>query len=218
MNTLAPPAGRDGESTRRAKGGTGEGVRLPVRVRLADGRTFTGTLPAGKHRALQLGLLHGESEGLVELTKGTRPPGAKVDIDRRTHACHYLPGGAGANSDGWLERLLEHSARIVAGEYAYRQFDGGRARRRSSASRRARGRRGPSTPSPTPGSCGLTLTSLASCPRCGDCSLSVPATCWWNRARAACTRTGSLSSPSPQSRSTVRAASGSSGSSARISG
>jgi len=100
-------------------------VRLPCRVRLADGRTFTGNLPARKHRALQLGLLHAESEGLVELTPGTRPAGAKVDIDRRKHACHYLPGGAGAKSDEWLERMLEHAARIVAGEYAYRRFDHG---------------------------------------------------------------------------------------------
>ena len=98
-------------------------VRLPCRVRLANGRTFTGNLPARKHRALQLGLLHGDSEGLVELTPGTRLPGGKVDIDRRKHDCHYLPGGAGAKSDEWLERLLEHAARIVAGEYAYRRFD-----------------------------------------------------------------------------------------------
>ena len=98
-------------------------VRLPCRVRLVDGRTFTGNLPARKHRALQLGLLHADSEGLVELTPGTRPPGGKVDIDRRKHDCHYLPGGAGARSDEWLERLLEHAARIVAGEYAYRRFD-----------------------------------------------------------------------------------------------
>jgi hypothetical protein len=96
-----------------------------VRVRLADGRTFTGTLPARKHRAIQLGLLHGESDGLVELTPGTRPPGGKVDIDRRKHACHYLAGGADAGSDQWLERLLEHAARIVAGEYAYRRFADG---------------------------------------------------------------------------------------------
>lgn len=99
-------------------------VRLPCRVRLADGRIFTGSLPACKHRALQLGLLHGESGGLVELTPGTRPPGGKVDIDRRKHTCHYLPGGAGARSEEWLERLLDHAERIVGGEYAYRRFDG----------------------------------------------------------------------------------------------
>ena len=106
--TLGVPTGRD-LWLNRPSVGSGE-VRLPCRVRLADGRTFTGNLPARKHRALQLGLLHGESEGLVELTPGTRPPGGKVDIDRRKHACHYLPGGAGATSDEWLERLLEHAA------------------------------------------------------------------------------------------------------------
>ena len=121
--TLGVPTGRD-LWLNRPSVGSGE-VRLPCRVRLADGRTFTGNLPARKHRALQLGLLHGESEGLVELTPGTRPPGGKVDIDRRKHACHYLPGGAGATSDEWLECLLEHAQRIVAGDYAYRRFDDG---------------------------------------------------------------------------------------------
>ena len=125
MSALAQPTGRGRRPTpRAAMGSAGEDVRLPVRVRLADGRTFTGTLPARKHRALQLGLLHGESQGLVELTPGTRPPGGKVDIDRRKHTCHYLPGGAGARSEEWLERLLDHAGRIVGGEYAYRRFDG----------------------------------------------------------------------------------------------
>ena len=129
MSALARPPGTENGPSRpvgkRGRRNGAEDVRLPVRVRLADGRTFTGTLPARKHRALQLGLLHGESEGLVELTPGTRPPGGKVDIDRRKHAIHYLPGGARARSDGWLECLLEHAERIVAGEYAYRRFDDG---------------------------------------------------------------------------------------------
>jgi hypothetical protein len=124
MSAPAHPAGRERGPTRRAANGrAGEDVRLPVRVRLADGRTFTGTLPARKHRALQLGLLHGESEGLVEPTPGTRQPGGKVDIDRRKHTCHYLPGGAGASTDEWLERLVDH-AEGITGEYAYRRFDG----------------------------------------------------------------------------------------------
>jgi hypothetical protein len=100
-------------------------VRLPIRVRLTGGRMFTGSLPARRHRALQLGMLHADSEGLVELTPGTRGPGGKVDIDRRKHACHYLPGGAGARSGEWLERLFDHADAIVSGEYAYRRFDDG---------------------------------------------------------------------------------------------
>jgi hypothetical protein len=93
-------------------------------VRLADGRVFCGELPAWRHRALQLGMLHAQSEGLVELTPGTRPPGGKVKINRRTDARHYLPGGAGAKDGRWLERLLEHAERIVRGEYAFECFDG----------------------------------------------------------------------------------------------
>ena len=68
---------------------------LRCRVRVADGGVFCGELPAWRHRALQLGMLHAQTEGLVELTPGTRPPGAKVKINRRTDARHYLPGGAG---------------------------------------------------------------------------------------------------------------------------
>ena len=187
--TLGVPTGRH-LWLNRPSVDSGE-VRLPCRVRLADGRTFTGNLPARKHRALQFGLLHGESEGLVELTPGTRPPGGKVDIDRRKHACHYLPGGAGATSDEWLECLLEHAQRIVAGDYAYRRFDDG-PREEAFVGVAPRSRpRGPSTPSLTPGSCGWTSTSPASCPRSGVFWLSGPATCWWNRrAPAACTPTG----------------------------
>ena len=98
---------------------------LRCRVRLADGRVFCGELPAWRHRALQLGMLHAQSEGLVELTPGTRPPGGKVKINRRTDARHYLPGGAGGTDGRWLERLLEHAERIVSGEYAFERFDGG---------------------------------------------------------------------------------------------
>jgi hypothetical protein len=130
VTTVAEPS--DAPARRRSARGTrfggqdpGESIRLPIRVRLEDGRVFTGRLPARKHRAVQLGLLHADSTGLVELTPGTRPPEGKVDIDRRKHACHYLPGGAGARSGKWLELLLEHAARIVAGDYAYRRFDDG---------------------------------------------------------------------------------------------
>ena len=38
-------------------------------------------------------------------------------------SCHYLPGGAGEQDGPWLERLLEHAKRIVAGEYAYKLID-----------------------------------------------------------------------------------------------
>ncbi|MGH2948252.1 MAG: hypothetical protein ACRDPC_18690 [Solirubrobacteraceae bacterium] len=95
---------------------------LRCRVRLADGRTFTGTLPPERHRALQLGMIHADTAELVELTPGVRPPGGKVDIDRRRRPEHYLTGGA-SGSPGWLCALLEHAERIVAGDYAERRFD-----------------------------------------------------------------------------------------------
>jgi hypothetical protein len=107
-------------------GGTPGSVALPCRVRLQDGRVFSGELPAARHRALQLGMLHPDSEGLVELTPGTRPPDGKLELDQRRRSCHYLPGGAGEHDGRWLERLLEHAERIVSGEYAYKLIDGKR--------------------------------------------------------------------------------------------
>ena len=92
-------------------------------MRLPDGRMFCGELAPERHRALHLGLLHAESDGLVELTPGTRPPGGKVEIDRRTRCEHFLPGGA-TGTPGWLERLLEHARRIVAGDFTRARFDG----------------------------------------------------------------------------------------------
>jgi hypothetical protein len=131
----AAPTSRSGERTERAVDDSGgERSRRPrhgplappasrCRIRLADGRTFCGELAPERQRALHLGLLHAESDGLVELTPGTRPPGGKVEIDRRTRCEHYLPGGA-TGSPGWLERLLQHARRIVAGEFTRARFGG----------------------------------------------------------------------------------------------
>ena len=105
----------------RAGGGARE-PGLACRVRLADGRVFAGPLPAARHRAIQIGMLHADTGGFVELTPGTRPPGGtKVQINRRHRREHFLPGGA-AGERRWLERLLEHAQRIIAGRYARRRF------------------------------------------------------------------------------------------------
>ena len=83
--------------------------QLRCRVRLPDGRTFTGELPAERHRALQLGLLHSQTDGLVELAAGRREHG-KLSITTRprpprTRPDHFLPGGA-SGKEGWLAGLL----------------------------------------------------------------------------------------------------------------
>ena len=82
---------------------------LPCRIRLEDGRVFTGELSAERHRALQLGLLHGDSDGLVEIAAGRRSEGKLRIITRprppRTRPDHFLPGGASGKAD-WLEALL----------------------------------------------------------------------------------------------------------------
>jgi len=77
---------------------------LRCRVRLTDGRTFTGTLPPKRHRALQLGMIHADSSGLVELAAGARRDG-HLQITTRDRRDHFLPGGTDGPPD-WLDRLL----------------------------------------------------------------------------------------------------------------
>src|SRR3954451_16914262 len=93
------------------------GARLPCRVPLADGRVFDGPLAPERHRAIQLGMLHADSDGLVELTPGTRATDGNLSVDRRGRTEHYLAGGAGGHP-GWLPALLAHAERIVTGAYA----------------------------------------------------------------------------------------------------
>ena len=91
----------------------GGGVELRCRVRLADGRVFAGALPPERHRALHLGLLHDQTEELVELTPGTRHEDGRLEVDRRARAEHYLAGGA-SGTPGWIGPLTDHAARLVA--------------------------------------------------------------------------------------------------------
>ncbi len=92
---------------------------LRCRVRLADGRVFTGELPPERHRALQLGLLHAHGDGLVEIAAGERRDGRLAIItrpraDQPARADHFVAGGATGGKD-WLGRLLalvERHARL----------------------------------------------------------------------------------------------------------
>lgn len=106
-----------------SSGATG-GPRLRCRLRLAEGRVFDGELPAARHRAIQLGMLHSQSEGFLELTPGTRPADGRLELDRRTRAEHFLPAGA-EGGERWLERALYHAERIIDGAYARRRLPEG---------------------------------------------------------------------------------------------
>ena len=115
MTTHSPPApgGCASEPTRRSLDGVaGERSRPPrglrCRVRLADGRVFRGELPAERHRALHIGLLHSQSNGLVEVAAGTRRDGT-LHVHTRARADHFLPAGA-TGTPGWLEALLALAA------------------------------------------------------------------------------------------------------------
>ena len=84
--------------------------QLATRVRLADGRIFSGALPIERHRRIQLGLLHADSDGYVEIAAGRRPPGGKLRVTTRKDPSHFLPGGASGPED-WLDMLLALVAR-----------------------------------------------------------------------------------------------------------
>ena len=128
----APPAPAPSLTT----AGAGAGA-LACRVRLADGRVFTGALPAARHRALQLGLLHADTAELVELTPGTRRADGRLDVDRRRHA-RALPARRRRRRAGLAARAAR--ARRADRRRRLRHARGpanGPARRCSSASRRA---------------------------------------------------------------------------------
>jgi hypothetical protein len=97
---------------------------LACRVKLADGDFVERPLTPERHRAIQLGVLHSETAGLVELTPGTRGRDGTLAVDRRDHAEHYLAGGAGGHPE-WLAHLLAHAEQTIRGAYA-RSADAGR--------------------------------------------------------------------------------------------
>ena len=115
---------------------------LRCRVRLADGRVFTGALPPARHRAIQLGLLHADTAGLVELTPGTRRADGKLALDRRRRAEHYLPGGASRRPRLARARCSRTPSGSSPAPTPARAGDGaarGGVRRRRAARRAARG-------------------------------------------------------------------------------
>ena len=91
---------------------------LRCRVRLADGRVFSGPLGPERHRALQLGILHEHSAGLVEIAAGARRDG-RLQITTRRRADHFLPGGQAGEAD-WRHALLALAVRHAdAGEEVF---------------------------------------------------------------------------------------------------
>jgi hypothetical protein len=71
---------------------------------------FTGEVAPERHRSLQIGVLHEDTEGLVELAAGVRRDG-RLQINTRRRADHFLPGGGTGPEDRWRDALLEVAAR-----------------------------------------------------------------------------------------------------------
>jgi len=105
------------EATRQPGADDSDVTGMRCRVTWRDGRQFAGELSPERHRMIQLAMLHRHTEGLVELTPGTRDDDGRLHVDRRSRPEHYLPGGA-SGRPAWLRNLLEHAQRIAAGEYA----------------------------------------------------------------------------------------------------
>jgi hypothetical protein len=110
------PAAVTAVPTRQHASDDSEGLRC--RVRLADGRVFTGPLVPERHRALQLGVLHEDSRGLVELAAGARRDG-RLQITTRRRPDHFLSGGRVGEGD-WLKPLVALAGRHAdAGEEVF---------------------------------------------------------------------------------------------------
>ena len=92
----------------RARAGPAPGTELRCRVRLADGRVFTGALPAARHRALQLGCCTPTPTGSSSSPPGTRDATGACGSTAAARAEHFLPGGASGDRD-WLAALLAHA-------------------------------------------------------------------------------------------------------------
>ncbi len=119
-DAIAPPASseafspaRAGRRARRAAGQVpGALPGLGAKVRRPDGSIFEGPLAPERHRAIQLGLLHADSDGYVEIAAGRRVRG-KLRITTRKDPGHFMPRGAKGSMD-WLESMLA----LVAGHDA----------------------------------------------------------------------------------------------------
>jgi hypothetical protein len=100
---------------------------LRCRVRLADGRVFSGPLGPERHRALQVGVLHAGTTGLVVIcrrpprwaSRGPPPRAGGQNPTTRRRTDHFLPGGQAGGTD-WLGPLLALAARHAdAGEEVF---------------------------------------------------------------------------------------------------
>jgi hypothetical protein len=77
---------------------------------------WSGVLPAARHRALMIWLLHRHSAGYVELAHGTRRAQADGGVRlvlRRGDPRDFLPGGR-SGGEGWLAPLLARTTRHAA--------------------------------------------------------------------------------------------------------
>jgi hypothetical protein len=101
--TISPPAALTAQQTTTT-------VELPITYRRRDGQLLEGALPAEEHQALHLRMLHGQTNGLVEIAAGHRDSEGDLLIYTRRQPRYFLPGGASGDPE-WLKRILALVAR-----------------------------------------------------------------------------------------------------------
>jgi RepB DNA-primase from phage plasmid len=82
-----------------------EAETLRWRVSVTGGRLIDAVVTPAAHRELHLRLLHGHTDGYVELAAGRRWPNGRLGITTRRDPDSFLPGGAGGERN-WLDGLL----------------------------------------------------------------------------------------------------------------
>jgi len=93
-----------------------EEVKLPVTVRLKDGREATVDRPPEWHRQVHLWYLHAMSRGFIEVAAGRRDEDGTLDIYTRRSRDHFVPAGGPGEQD-WRIAALELAERhLLAGE------------------------------------------------------------------------------------------------------
>ena len=113
---------RDGIAGRANRSDSGSGVALPGATR----RRAHVLRRAARPSAIGLctsGCCTPSPTGSSSSPRGRVRRAGSVEINRRTRREHFLPGGATGHR-GWLEDLLEHATRIVAGDYSRARFEG----------------------------------------------------------------------------------------------
>lgn len=104
-----------GENT-AADGSEQQEIKLPVTVRLKDGREATVDRTPEWHRQVHLWYLHAMSRGFIEVAAGRRDEHGKLDIYTRRRRDYFVPAGGPGEDDWRVAALVLADRHLLAGE------------------------------------------------------------------------------------------------------